>query len=255
MSTVDSGNGFGTRVFWTAVIPDDDVQVHFGDGTAEMHVQNLAVFNYFAPGGGAGNVSLGPNWQTAAVDATVSFDVVWNGPVTRDVRVRDTTYGFAGHFLENQATVSWSAQSSSGFSFSSNPGDFSTSLPEVPGVNGVTQPLNFFAQIGHERNGIFFPGGDDQNDQVAAIQDQVFAALASQGQNSAVHPVSAGLSLASTDLALRDALPPPAETTAVDHLVATQMSRPRLRPQSLDWWSDQALSQDFLQDRDIFSLA
>jgi hypothetical protein len=157
---VDSGNGFGTRVFWTAVIPNGDGEVNLEDGTAALHVQNLPVFDYAAPGGFAGNLSLGPQWQTAYVPATVSFDVRWGGPVTEQVNVKDPTYGFAGHFQEDQATVSWSAQSSSGFSFTSNPGNFSTSLPEVAGVNGVSQPLNFFAEIGFERNGVFFPRDD-----------------------------------------------------------------------------------------------
>lgn len=155
---MDSGNGFGTRVFWTAVIPDSDVQVHPGAGDAELHVRNLDVLDYAADGF-ASIVSIGPQWQTAYVPATVSFDVVWSGPVTRRVNVKDTANDFAGEFNENQATVTWSAKSNSGFSFTSNPGNFSTSLPEVPGVNGVTAPLNFFAELGHEGNGIFFPGG------------------------------------------------------------------------------------------------
>jgi hypothetical protein len=154
---VDSGNGFGTRVFWTSVIPNTDLQFHPGAGTVELSVQNLPVFDY-AASGFAGNVSLGPQWQTAYVPATASFDVVWNGPVTRQVNVRDATYGFAGTFLENQTTVTWSAQSASGFSFTANPGNFSTSVPETPGVSGVTAPLNFFAEVGSERNGIFFSG-------------------------------------------------------------------------------------------------
>jgi hypothetical protein len=103
-------------------------------------------------------------WQSAYVPATVSFDVVWNGPVTRRVNVRDATNGFAGQFNEDQATVTWSAHSDSGFTFTSEPGNFSTSVPEVPGVNGVTAPLNFFAQVGHERNGIFFPSAPSTAD-------------------------------------------------------------------------------------------
>jgi hypothetical protein len=122
-----------------------------------MHVRNLDVLDY-ASNGFASIVSIGPQWQTAYVPATVSFDVVWNGPVTRRVNVQDMANDFAGEFNENQATVTWSAKSGSGFSFTSSPGNFSTSLPEVPGVNGLTAPLNFFAQVGHESNGIFFPG-------------------------------------------------------------------------------------------------
>src|SRR5262249_26778398 len=90
------------------------------------------------------------------------------------VQVRDAANGFAGVFAENQATVTWSVTSDSGFSFTSNPGNFSTSVPEIPGINGVTAPLNFFAQVGFERNGIFFPQGQTQ----ASAESQSAGALA-----------------------------------------------------------------------------
>ncbi len=159
MSPVDSGNGFGTAVFWTAVIPNEDVQINSLKGTAQMHVRNLPQLDYYSPEGNGDLASLGPTWQTGYFDSTVSIDVVWNRPVTRVVKVQDAANGFAGIFAENQATVTWSVNSASGFSFTSDPGNFSTSVPEVPGVSGVTAPLNFFAQIGFERNGIFFPQG------------------------------------------------------------------------------------------------
>ena len=63
-------------------IPDSDVQVHFGAGTAEMHVRNLALDDY-----GKIPTALGPQWQTAFDPAIVSFDVVWSGPITRAVSV------------------------------------------------------------------------------------------------------------------------------------------------------------------------
>ncbi len=160
---VDSGNGFGTRVLWTAVIPDRDVEVDPGSGRAEMHVRNLAALDYAATGSAA-EVALGPDWQTASVPALVSFDVVWNGPVTERVHVKDAANGFAGEFSENQATVTWSVKSSSGFAFRSNPGSFATSVPEDPKVNGVSAPLNFFAEVGRERNGVFFPRGDEDGE-------------------------------------------------------------------------------------------
>jgi hypothetical protein len=162
VSTVDSGNGFGVHVFWTTVIPDSDVQVNLLTGTAQMHVRNLPELDYYSPEGTGDLASLGPTWQTGNFDSTVSIDVVWNRPVTRVVNVQDAADGFAGIFEENQATVSWSVNSASGFSFTSNPGNFSTSVPEVPGVNGVSAPLNFFAQVAFERNGIFFPQGEKQ---------------------------------------------------------------------------------------------
>jgi hypothetical protein len=162
VSTVDSGNGFGTHVFWTTVIPDDDVEINPLAGTARMHVRNLPELDYYSPEGTGDLASLGPSWQTGYFPSTVAIDVVWNRPVTRLVHVRDAANGFAGIFAENQATVTWSVNSASGFSFTSNAGNFSTSVPEVPGVNGVTAPLNFFAQVGFERNGIFFPQGEKQ---------------------------------------------------------------------------------------------
>jgi hypothetical protein len=124
-------------------IPDGSVQVHPGAGEAEMHVANLPIEDYFnLPNA----LRDGPE-----VDATVSFDVVWSGPVTRRVSVTNGTNGdqFAGQFEEDQATVTWSGSNELGFSFTANAGDLSTSAPH-----------RGFAEVGHEENGIFFPGAE-----------------------------------------------------------------------------------------------
>ena len=84
----------------------------------------------------------------------MSFDVVWGGPVTRRVNVKDSTYDFAGTFNEvnnNNVTVTWSGSNALGFRFTSDVGNLATSTALAPG--------NFFAQLAKERNGIFFPGG------------------------------------------------------------------------------------------------
>jgi hypothetical protein len=184
VSPVDSGNGFGTRVFWTAVIPDSDVQIDLGSGRAEMHIRDLPELDYYSPAGLGDLASLGATWQTGYFDSIVSIDVVWSGPVTRRVNVRDAANGFAGTFNENQASVRWSASSDSGFSFVSEVGSFASSVPEVPGVNGVTVPLNFFAQIGQERNGVFFPGGANTGVSSVSSRDAV-ALLADEAGNAA----------------------------------------------------------------------
>jgi hypothetical protein len=105
-----------------------------------MHVQNLAVEDYFVL----------PNALAdgASVDATVSFDVVWSGPITRRLNFQNSTAvdPFAGEFVENQLTVSWSGSNANGFSFTSNPGNFSTSV-------------DTFAELSHDRNGSFFTAG------------------------------------------------------------------------------------------------
>ena len=64
----------------------------------------------------------------------------WSGPISRIVSVRDNDQGFRGQFMENTATLTWSA-SRAGFTFASDPANTSTSL---------------FAQLGQESNGIFF---------------------------------------------------------------------------------------------------
>jgi hypothetical protein len=128
-------NAAGDRTFWTSAIPDRSVDVHPGKGTATMLVSGLEVEDYFNL---ANALVDGPS-----VEATVSFDVRWAEPVTRTVTVSDPATDFDGRFLENQAEVSWSA-SEDGFTFVSDPASTSTKV---------------FAEIGHEHNGTFFPGG------------------------------------------------------------------------------------------------
>ncbi len=142
-------------MFWTVALPDSAVKVNLDEGTAEMHVRNLLTEDYFTfPNASAD----GPE-----VDATVSFDVQWRNPVTRSVRVSDAVNGFSGTFLEDQATITWSATNELGFSFVANPGSFATSVPEA----------GPFAEIGRERNGIFFRNGVENGDG----RDQLFALL------------------------------------------------------------------------------
>jgi hypothetical protein len=127
--------------------------IHFGAGTAEMSVSNLAVDDY-----GKIPIALGPNFEAADQPAVVSFDVKWSGPITRSLSVTDSTHPdqFAGDFVENQATVTWSGTNlATGFSFTSNPGDFSTSAPG-----------RAFAELGREENGIFFSSDSSTTDSV-----------------------------------------------------------------------------------------
>jgi hypothetical protein len=165
------------------------VAVQFAAGKAEMRVDNLRLFDYHTI---PNAFALGPNDP-----AVVSFDVVWSGPITRRVSVLDGTLGnnYAGEYVENQVTVTWSGTNlATGFSFTSNPGTFATSS-----VDGG------FAELGHERNGIFFPpggsggggsgGGGSGDDPLPPA----FAVPAQQGGTLAAPPVSAALVLGGTD--------------------------------------------------------
>ena len=77
------------------------------------------------------------------VAATVSLAMEWHGK-TAEVEVKDLVNRFAGSYRECSATIQWSAQEA-GFSFVSDPANTS---------------MTRFAEIGRERNGVFFQGGD-----------------------------------------------------------------------------------------------
>ena len=72
--------------------------------------------------------------------ATVSFHIRWGHVIQRDT-IHDEENGFAGQFIENTATIEWSA-TEEGFAFASDPAETS---------------VNVFSLIGKERNGVFFP--------------------------------------------------------------------------------------------------
>jgi hypothetical protein len=208
ISQVDSGNGFGARVFWIAAIPDSDVTVNLAAGTAELHVHDLPEFDY-----NSFNDSDGPDWQHKQVDgyshgyydATVSFDVVWHGPVTNQVNVKDATAGFAGTFSQDYATVTWSASSTrpagnANFTFTSNPGDFATSQAFAPG--------NYFVQLASERNASALYENDPAN---PSLTDLVVGGNASSGDHIQVTSVKGGqairVQIDSQDFAYRGDFP------------------------------------------------
>jgi hypothetical protein len=145
------------------------VQVNFAAGKAEMHVHDLPMDDYFKL---PNALADGPE-----VDATVSFDVVWSDPVTRRLNVQDGSNGnrFAGEYVEDQATVTWSGSNELGFRFTANPGDFSTSVP-----------VRAFAELGHERNGLFDPA------ETNAGAAPVLAALAARPNSAPLAPDGAG---------------------------------------------------------------
>ena len=74
---------------------------------------------------------------------TVSFKVVWSGVDERlNIKNTDPVYGgFAGEFVRNSAQMEWSAAVGD-YTFVSDP---------------IATSSSSFAEIGHERNGSFFP--------------------------------------------------------------------------------------------------
>jgi hypothetical protein len=155
VGSFDTGNGFGSRVFWIAAIPDSDLTVDLATGTAHLHVENDPEYDYnnFADSDQADwNFDQSPAHPHGFFNALVDFDIVWNGPVTETDHVKDTANGFAGTFYQNDATVTWKVisqrpEGNGNFTFTSNAGNSSTS-------NGTG-----FVQLGMEQNGVYFPSG------------------------------------------------------------------------------------------------
>jgi hypothetical protein len=129
-------------LFWTAPIDRGSVHVDLGDGSAALHVADLDVEDY-------GNV-VNALQDGPSVPASVSFDIAWKAEDDNEgddnddgdgqsnrIKIRNADVGFRGEYVRNTATLVWSA-SESGFTFASNP------------------LASGFAEIGHERNGVFF---------------------------------------------------------------------------------------------------
>ena len=144
-------------------LPNDAVRFNPEAGTAEIHVNDLHLSDFFS-------IPNGIN-KGAHDAATVSFDASWGKPVTRRVTVQDTQFGFAGTFAEEHATVNWSGRNdTTGFSIKAKQAYFATTA-----ALGATA----FAEVGFERNGVFFEpddadgheGHDDNAALVRALAD------------------------------------------------------------------------------------
>jgi hypothetical protein len=126
-----------TGLFWTLELPDATIQVNPGKGSAVMIANNLPILDYRD----IANALFGGG--PAPIAGTVSFKVAWSGVKERlNIKNTDPVYGgFAGEFVRNSAQMEWTA----------TVGDY----------HFVSAPLatssSSFAEIGKERNGVFFP--------------------------------------------------------------------------------------------------
>jgi hypothetical protein len=127
-----------TGLFWTLAIDEDDVEVNLGRGTASMEAEDVPILDY----GTIQNALFGGG--PAPVPGSVSFRVTWGGAGQRvDIRNTDPIFGgFAGTFIRNAARMAWTAKVGP-LRFESAP---------------LATSSSSFAEIGHERNGIFFQG-------------------------------------------------------------------------------------------------
>jgi hypothetical protein len=125
-----------TGLFWTIGIPDDGIRVNLGKGRASMEADDVPILDY----GNFNNALFGGG--PAPIPGSVSFRIKWSGENERlHIRNEDPVYGgFAGEFIRNIAQMEWTA----------TVGDFTfVSAP-------LATSFSSFAEIGHERNGLFF---------------------------------------------------------------------------------------------------
>lgn len=124
-------------LFWTVPIRSSAIDVAPGAGTARLRATELAVpdyTNFFN--------AVAPNPDPPPIPSRVSFDVRWHGGGDRR-KLRDTTFGFVGNFVEGAATIDFRVANDA-------PGSVVyTAVAE--GQTTVGPPA-----VGHERNGIFF---------------------------------------------------------------------------------------------------
>ncbi|GAC1537961.1 MAG: hypothetical protein NVS2B9_04380 [Myxococcales bacterium] len=133
-------------VFWTkAIDPSFDVDVEEGRAVWVLNGYAITDFTNFenslASFSGPGGTPTPGKALLPPKPGNVSFDLRWEG-VKRRYRVDDPAQRLRGEFVEpSAATIRWSGRTA-GYSFVSDP------VSEV-----------FFAQLGEERNGVFFQRG------------------------------------------------------------------------------------------------
>jgi len=112
-------------------VPDESVEVDLENATASMSLSDVELRDFF-------NI---PNslMHGKSVPAVASFHMRWHG-INKRVHLHDTKNHFEARFIEDNATIRWRAHEK-GFTFVSAPAGTSTTV---------------FAEIGTERNGVFF---------------------------------------------------------------------------------------------------
>lgn len=120
-------------LFWTVVLPPDNVQVDLNAGTATLEGRDIHVKDYFNLQNAVGGGGAQPN------PAIVSFKVQWQGLGGLN-QYNNAALQFRGAFKEASARMEWSARSGD-FEFQSAPLATSTSVA---------------AELGQESNGSFY---------------------------------------------------------------------------------------------------
>jgi hypothetical protein len=119
-------------LFWTIRLPAESVTIDLPEGEARMRGTDIDFVDFGTLDNALRHGDADP--------ASASFHVVWGG-AGKAFRLRDKTNRFEGVFREATAVINYTAETESGFRFTSGPAKASQTV---------------FAVIGHERNGVFF---------------------------------------------------------------------------------------------------
>ena len=138
-----------SEVFWTTEVPQSSIHVDLHDEEATLHLRNVLVFDAFTVPN-----SLDPHHPIPKVNAVInSLRIKWSGTINRRTHT-DCVDAFRGTYIEDSATIQVIA---------TTPPAPATACPPRPARNGfrfVSDPaatsISHFAQIGRERNGVFF---------------------------------------------------------------------------------------------------
>ena len=124
-----------TGLFWTTEVSPDAIDVDLARGAATLQATNMPILDH-------GDIPNALTGMAPAKPGSVSFRVHWSGvePIV-PIRSDSPAVGhFAGEFMRNVAQMEWSAQVGP-YQFTSAPMATSSSV---------------WAELGRERNGIFF---------------------------------------------------------------------------------------------------
>jgi hypothetical protein len=128
-------------VFWTVLVPDDSVQVDGDYDKASLTVIDLRLADFFTLANSLKGSATGV-FSPSPVPAVVSYALEWSRPTQQLTNAANTAPDhFTGQYVFTAATIRWSAATSTGFRFTSDPSAPTTSV---------------FALLGQERNGVFF---------------------------------------------------------------------------------------------------
>lgn len=146
-----------TSVAWVAHIPEGSAHVNLEEGSASLHARNICVFDAFTVPNSLNTARPLGNLVKGVLN---SLDIRWRGVSRRVTSFSDQANCFRGDFVENTATIAVTATTPANISTQANPDGSGCVTKKLDGFRFVSGPasgnVSEFAQVGRERNGIFF---------------------------------------------------------------------------------------------------